>query len=220
MKRLFRWALYLFIVVVVLLVAGLLLLDTIAKEVLQSRLRAATGMDVKIGKVDIGLLTPTIAIEGCKLYSTAEFGGSPCLDLNELYLEYDKEALRARKLHFRLVRLSIAEMDIIKDKQGRLNLQGIGEKGKAAGAVIQSQASAFSFAGIDMLNLSFQKLRLSNLDPPVRAQEFNFDLTNQVFPNLKSREDWTGVAVVLAGRSGAASAAGSPPLDLQGLFLQ
>ena len=52
-KRLFKWALYLFIILVVLLVAGILLLDTIAKEYLQSRLRAETGMDVKIGKVDI-----------------------------------------------------------------------------------------------------------------------------------------------------------------------
>jgi len=57
-RRLFRWALYLFILLVVLIVAAILSLDTIAKQVVQSRLRAETGMDVKIGKMDIGLATP------------------------------------------------------------------------------------------------------------------------------------------------------------------
>jgi hypothetical protein len=220
MKRIFRWALRLFVVGVVLAVAGVLLLDTIAREVLQSWLRAETGMEVKIGKLNIGLLTPTLAIEGLKLYNTPEFGGAPCLDLPELFVEYDRDALRARKLHFRLVRLSIAEVAIVREKHGRMNLQGIGEKGKAAGAAIQVRAPAFSFAGIDMLNLSFQKLRVSNLEPPVRMQEVNLNLTNQAFPNLKSGDDLTGVAVVLAGRGGAASTAGNPPLDLQGLLRQ
>lgn len=67
-RRLFRWALYLFIVAVVLVVAAVLLLNTIVKQVVQSRLRSETGMDVKIGKMDIGLSTPTIAIEDFKVF--------------------------------------------------------------------------------------------------------------------------------------------------------
>jgi hypothetical protein len=175
-------------------------------------------MDVKIGKMDIGLLTPTIAVENLKLYNTSEFGGSPCLNVPDLYLEYDKEALRGGKLRFRLVRLSITELDLIQDKQGRFNLPWIGEKGQPAGAAIQSRPPGFAFAGIDTLNLSFQKLRTSKLDAPGRAAEANFNLTNQVFTNLNSLDDLTNMVVILAGRSGAAAPAGSPPLDLQQLL--
>src|SRR4051794_7978843 len=85
-KRLFRWALYLFIIFIVLVVAGVLLLDRIAREIAESRIRAETGMGVKIGKLSIGLLTPTVTIENFKMYNTAEFGGSQCLDIPELHV--------------------------------------------------------------------------------------------------------------------------------------
>ena len=43
MRRLFRWALYLFILLVVLFVAGILLLNTIVKQIMESRLRRLDG---------------------------------------------------------------------------------------------------------------------------------------------------------------------------------
>jgi hypothetical protein len=54
-------------------VAIILLLDTITKEIIVSRLRARTGMEAKISAVHVGLLSPTISIEGLKLYNTAGF---------------------------------------------------------------------------------------------------------------------------------------------------
>src|ERR1700728_4638923 len=109
MRRLFRLALFLFIVVVVLVVAGLLLLNTIVKQVIESRLRQATGMDVRVGLVDVSILSPTITFENFKIYNTADFGGSIFIDMPELHLEYDPWALRAGNLHFKLVRLNLAE---------------------------------------------------------------------------------------------------------------
>ena len=104
-------------------------LTPVAKEVLQSVVGgAATGMEVKIAKVDIGLLTPVISVEGVKLYNRPEFGGSPCLDLPELYVEYDKAALAARKLRLKLLRLSVAEMDLTRDNQGRFESSWNGGK--------------------------------------------------------------------------------------------
>jgi hypothetical protein len=120
-RRLFRFALYLFIVFVVLVVAGILLLDTIAKEIMQSRIRAETGMGAKIGKVSIGLLSPTVTVENFKLYNTPEFGGSQCLDVPELHVEYDVRAARTGKIHLKLVRFNLAEVDVLQDKRGHSN---------------------------------------------------------------------------------------------------
>ena len=110
MRRLFRWALYLFIVLAVLVVAGILLLNTIVKQVVESRLRSSTGMDVRIGQIDVGLLSPTLTIENLKIYNTADFGGSVFLDMPELHMEYDPHAIRAGQFHFKLVRLDLAEV--------------------------------------------------------------------------------------------------------------
>src|SRR5580658_9430415 len=125
MRRLIRLAIYLFIVFVVLAVAGILLLNTIVKQVIESRLRTATGMDVRVGAVDVGLLTPTVTFENFKIYNTADFGGSLFMDMPELHVEYDPSAFRAGNLHFKLVRLNLAEVDIVQDKNGRLNVQGL-----------------------------------------------------------------------------------------------
>jgi hypothetical protein len=217
-RRLFRWALYLFIVVVVLAVAAVLLLNTIVKQVAQSRLRSATGMDVRIGKVDVGLGAPTIAIDDFKVYYPPEAGGSLLLSAPEIYADYDRDAIRAHKLHLKLVRVTLAELDVVQDKQGR-NLEDIAGKSEAVGQAVKKRFPALEFTGLDTLNVTFQKLRLWRLDSPGKVEEVNIGLTNEVFTNLKTTEDWRNMAVMLAARSSAsASPRNNAPLDLEKLL--
>ena len=220
-KRLLRWALYLVILSVALVVAAVLLRDTIVKQWVQNRLRSATGMDVRIGKMDIGLATPTIAMEDVKVYNPPGFGGSLFLSLPEIYVDYDLAAIRARKLHLNLVRLNLGEMDIVRDKQGRLNLQGLAEKSRAATEEARKQSSAITFAGLDTLNVTFQKLRRWNLDAPGRVEERTFGITNEIFTNLNTGEDWRFMARKLAARCSASdSSPANPPIDLEKLLQQ
>jgi len=219
-RRLFRWALYLFILVVVLAVAAVLLLNTAAKQFLQSRLRSQTGMDVAIGKVDVGLSTPTVAIEDLRIYNPPEFGGSLFLSVPELFLDYDRDALRARKLHLNLLRLTVAEIGIVKDQKGRLSIDNLEKQGIVGATATNSAAGGFSFGGIDTLNLTLQKVRVGNLDDPHPA-EVNFALTNQVFHHLNTEADWQNVAIILAGRTSAApGAATNTDLQMQKIFRQ
>ena len=120
MRRLFRWAfrlaLVLLILTVLAVVSGILLADTLAREFLVSRIRHKTGMDVKIASVHVGLMSPTISIEGLKLYNRPEYGGSLCLDMPELHIDYDLSAIRSRRLHLTLVRLDLAELSILETR--------------------------------------------------------------------------------------------------------
>src|SRR5215218_3075556 len=108
MKFVFRWIFRLFILVLILVIAGILLLDTIAKAVAEYRIKRETGLDVKIGKLEIGILNPKVTIENFVIYNSAEFGGSPLIDMPELHVEYDRPALLSHKLHYKLVRLNLA----------------------------------------------------------------------------------------------------------------
>jgi len=220
-RWLFRSALYLFVLLAVVIVAAILSLDTIARQVVQSRLRAETGMDVKIGKMDIGLAAPTIAIEDFKMYNPPEFGGSLFLSMPEIFVDYDWNAIRAGKLHLNLLRINLAEIDIVQNKQGRLNIDSLEEKSKAASDAANKQSSAPAFAGLDTLNVTFQKLRLWNLDSPSRVTEERFGITNEVFTNLKTEEDLERMAVVLAARSTASAApTTNAPIDMLKLLQQ
>jgi uncharacterized protein involved in outer membrane biogenesis len=191
MRRLFRWvfriALGLVILAVVAAVAVILLLDTMTREMLVSRLRLATGMEVKIAAVHVGLLSPTISIEGLKLYNRPDFGGSLCLDVPELHIEYDPSALRARQLHLTLLRLEVAELSVAKDKLGRSNFEVWKQKARES-ARPRSAPRRLSFTGIDVLNVTLGKFRQSNLASG-RGQEINFGHKNQILRNVKTAAD-------------------------------
>lgn len=220
-RRLFRWALYLFIIFVVLVVAGILLLDTIVREVAEYRIRAETGMGVKIGKLSIGLLNPTVTIENFKMYNTPEFGGSQCLDIPELHVEYDRQAARAGKIHLKLVRFNLAEVDVLQDKNGHSNFDELQKRNGASTNVAPSTNAHRSnssyvpvqFAGIDTLNLTLQRARVGRIDQPQKQRTINFGITNQIFHNIKSEADLMGVGAIISLRMGALNSGSGEGID-------
>jgi hypothetical protein len=207
MKRLIRWAFYLFVFLVVLAVAGILLLDRIVKEAIESSLRAQTGLEAKIESVSVGLATPTFSLNGLTLYNSSEFGGGPMLKMPELHLEYDVDAIRAHTLRLKLVRLNISEIDAITDKKGKLNFQSLQEKNNAllAKSKTTNSLGGFTFGGIDTLNLTLGKLRVYTLGALDQEEDVTFNIQNQVFHNVKSEADLGGVGVILAARQAYAS---------------
>jgi uncharacterized protein involved in outer membrane biogenesis len=237
MKAPVRWflriAAVLFIAGVAAIIAGILLLDTMVRGVVIRRLQSATGMGVKITAVHVGLLKPTMSIEGLKLYNTPEFGGALCLDMPELRLDYDPAAMRAGTFHFSLVRLNLAEIGVVQDKNGRNNFDAIQKNNKLAGdtnsangnvtagkarnaPIAQTNSlNGIAFTGIDTLVLSLGKFNFSKLGSNEK-EEVDFNITNQVLHNVKSQADLTGIAALLALRGAASS--GNSGFDLTSLL--
>jgi len=219
MRRLFRWAfrLVLFLIVLVVLgvVAGVLLLDTITREFLVSRVRAKTGMEVKISTLHVGLLSPTISLEGVKFYNTPEFGGTLCLDMPELHIEYDASALRARRLHLTLLRLDLAELLVLQDKTGRSNFDPRPRKTKVS-VPRKSTSGKLDFIGIDVMNVTLGRFRLSNMATG-RGEEINFGIKNQILRHVKSEKDLTPLGLATFSH-GKATSTGDSEVDLGQVF--
>lgn len=198
MKFIFRWAFRLLILVIVLVVAGILLLDTIVRSLMESRIRAETGMDVKITRVNVGLASPTFTVEGFKLYNPAEFGGLPFLDLPELHLEYDREAAQRGKLRFKLVRVNLAEISVVKNQKGQLNI--------AALAALENkntnQTQQLEFEGIDVLNLTLGKLNYVDLTNPALNRELRMGLNNEIVNNVRTAADLMNVMLKILMQNG------------------
>src|SRR5205809_75308 len=122
MKFLIRWTLRLFIISVVLVVALVLLKDPLLKALTEYRLRSRTGLDVRIGRFEVSLSSPRLVMENFKLYNSAEFGGSPLIEIPELQLECDPTAFAFRRLHLKLLRLHLSEVNIVESRDGRTNI--------------------------------------------------------------------------------------------------
>jgi hypothetical protein len=57
MKRLLRWALGVFLVLVLLAIAAVYSINPVARSIAQKRLQAQTGMETHIGKFDLNFRT-------------------------------------------------------------------------------------------------------------------------------------------------------------------
>lgn len=204
-KRLFKWLLRLIFVIVVLVVLVFAFKDSMLRIAAEHRLRAQTGMDVKIGKFSSGIFSPVVTIENLKIYNTAEFGGTPFLDIPELHIELDSLALAQRKLRITLVRLNLAELDIVKNEAGQTNIFRIKNKVEGGGSKkngLQAALGDFQFDGIDVLNLSLGKAKFIDLKDAKNNREIRVDLQNQIFKNVKSDADVYGILFLVWLRSG------------------
>lgn len=193
-RRLFRWAFYAIVLLIVLIVAGILLMDTIARSIAENRIRRETGMDVKIGSLRIGLGSSSVTIENFKLYNTAEFGGSPFIDLPELHLEIDRDAFRANRLHFRLVRINLSQIHVVQNKDGLTNIQALRNKGKTGSEPGAKKPpgptphSEVAFDRIDALNLTLGKAKFTSFKYPQRNRVADLATRDEIYQHVTAKD--------------------------------
>lgn len=205
MKWLFKWLLRLVILVVVLVVAFFLSLDTILRLVMENRIRAQTGMDAEIGEFSLGLLNPTITIKDFKLFNPPSFGGTLFLDIPEIHVEYDRAALANRELHVTLMRFNLGELDIVKNEAGQTNIFSLAPPPsvkKSGGEKSFAKETGYTFAGIDVLNVSVGTAKFIDLKDQKNNREQKIGLDNLVIKNVKQPTDLAGLAVLVALRGG------------------
>ena len=191
MKFLFKWTLRLLLLLVVVLVILALSADTIVTSIAESRLRKQTGLEVRLGKLELRPWSGRARVEKLVFYNPAEFGGGPLVDIAELHVEYDPALARERKLHLNVLRFNLAELHIVVDKDGRSNLDGVRATVEEIrrGKTVTRTNAPMEFAGLDMLNLTLGKGTWTDLRNSGTPREFNLGIRNEVVQDIKdSRE--------------------------------
>ena len=215
LKWLFKWGLRFLLLAIVLGVVFLLSLDSILRQVVEHNLRNQKdmhGMRAEIGKFHFGLFEPVIEIKNLQLYNPPEFGGTPFLNIPEIYVEYDRAALRNRReIHITLLRFNLGELDVVKSQDGQTNLLAFGmalPTKKTAGSAPGSSPSAadlkqlgVEFKGIDCLNVSVGTFKYLDLQDSKNNREQKIGLENCVITNVTSMADLFGLGVVVGLRS-------------------
>ena len=217
MRFLFRWLFRFVVLAVLLIVAALLLKDTVIKALAERRIRNATGLDVRIGRLETSLLTPTITIDNFKLYNSSEFGGGLFLDLPELHLEYDPTPMLSGQLRLNLLRLNLAEVNLVENSSGQMNLEKLKaqleETTATTSGATQTQAGV-AFAGIGTLNLTVGKISFTSLKQPGRNWSRELGVKNEVVNDVKSAADLSGLLLKTALKvwlSGGGRSSPPPP---------
>lgn len=207
MKFIVRWLFRLLLLTLVLALGALLLKDTLLKELAEARIRRRTGLEAQIGGLEVNLLSPTITVEGLKLFNPPEFGGSPLLEIPDGHLEYDRAALREGRLHLRLLRLRVVELAVVRNTQGVSNLQAVQRMLQERAA---TEGSSLVFDGIETLNLTFEQVRAYQLGASAPPKVFHLGLRNEILRNLQTSQDLERALLALAARLGLSGLLGTP----------
>jgi uncharacterized protein involved in outer membrane biogenesis len=219
MRRFFRWVFRVGLGLLVLAVVGVVVVvlwrDSITKAILAGRLHSATGMEVKISALHIGLRSPTVSIEGFELYNTAHFGGAVCLNVPELRMEYDRSALRAGQIHLTLLRLDLAELLVVTDKNGRRNFD-VTKKDDKESSKHTSSPDKWDFIGIDTMNASLGRIHVSDMASG-QDRGIDFNVTNQILRDVKDWSDLAPLGLTTLSQ-GKPTSAGGHNMDLSQLL--
>jgi uncharacterized protein involved in outer membrane biogenesis len=181
MMRLIKWLFILLAVVIALAVGFLFSKDAVAKAAVEQQLRAQTGMDVKIGKLSLKVLSPIATLENVTLYNPADFGGVPFLNIREMHVEFDREALAHRELKLKLLKLTVTELTVVRNDRDQTNLVTLATTPKPA-----TNSEMIDFKGIEVANFSIQRVAFVDLKNQRNNRQYNWNVQNQVFRDLKS----------------------------------
>jgi uncharacterized protein involved in outer membrane biogenesis len=210
MFRLFKWiirmAFGLVALAVIVAVVFLLTYNTILRNTLQHQIQAQTGLDAQIGSLKLALLSPTLRLQNVRISNPPEFGGAPFLNVPEIYIEYDRVALAKKEIHIKLMRIKLAELDIVKNQKGRTNIFAFlpaPSRGKTAAPVTfdLKKQTGCDFRGIDQLNVSIGKVKFIDLANPQNDREQKIGIEDFVMPNVKRPRDLDSLWVMIYLRS-------------------
>ncbi len=142
------------IIIIALPIASIFAKNMIAKTVVSTGVKAVTGLKLSMSSFNIGIFRSAIDINNLRLFNPRQFEDKLMIDIPEIYVDYDLGALLKRKVHLEEVRLNLKEFTVVKNKEGKLNLDSL----KAIKKESSKKKKKSSNLQIDLLELKIGKV--------------------------------------------------------------
>ena len=183
-----RWAIRILLALLVLVIAAWLLKDTLLKSVAERSLRQATGLELTIGRLKASWLSGNFIMEDFKVFNPPPFDKTAFLHLPEISCAVDFQQMATNRIHFRQIKLHLAELNVTKNKDGLINLQSLKES-LMTNAFKNWSRGDYKFGGIDALVLTLQKVNYRDEQQPGKSLQLDLGVNSEVVTNLQSEED-------------------------------
>jgi uncharacterized protein involved in outer membrane biogenesis len=122
MKKIFITFILLLVIIVALLFIGK---NVIAKKAVTAGVKAVTGLGMDIGTMDVGFLNTLIGINEMKLYNPPGYDEKVMIDMPEIFVDYTLSSFLAGKAHLEEIRINLQELNVIKNSDGKLNIEAL-----------------------------------------------------------------------------------------------
>jgi uncharacterized protein involved in outer membrane biogenesis len=186
------------LIVVVVFVAFFVAKDLIVKSSVEAAAKFATGADVKIGGFSFGFLRQSVRVTNFKMYNPPGFPQDQVMvSIPEVAVRMDSLALLKKELHVLYVRLDLEEVRVIKNKDGKMNVNSLKfaqapsrePRPEAKSAPETRSARKQMKMQLDVVSLNIGKVVMEDYSrggtTPV-IKEFNINLRNKEFRDITS----------------------------------
>jgi uncharacterized protein involved in outer membrane biogenesis len=113
------------LIVVACLFVLSLLKNAIAQGAMAGAISHAAHVPVKIGSVNVSLLSSSIRIKNFRLYNPKGFPEKLMVDVPMIFVDFELPELFKGRARFKEVTLDLKEMVVIKNKDGKLNVDAV-----------------------------------------------------------------------------------------------
>ena len=161
MRKLIKGIIIFFIVIASLIIGFVLVRNPLIKTVITTKASQVMGAPVYIDSFSFGILKQAIRIKGFKLYNPEGFPDEVIFDIPEVSVDYDLSALLKGKLHLPYLAVNLKEMVVIRNKEGKLNVDTLKAAMKQEKPSEKEEAKETSEAmemQIDIMKLSIGKV--------------------------------------------------------------
>lgn len=186
------------IVIPGLIVLGLIK-DQAIKTVVSAGITKVMGTPVEIRRFSLGILNQSVRIKGLRLYNPPDFPREVLLDLPEIRVDYSLPSLLKGRLYLPFLAINLKELTVIKNENGRLNIDGLKLK--------QDKAMPMQ---IDSLSLNIGRVTYKDYSqgnkPLVEVLEV--DIKNKTFKDITTAQQLAILMIVEALKPTAIKNAG------------
>ncbi|MEY2408997.1 MAG: hypothetical protein QOF48_1667 [Verrucomicrobiota bacterium] len=196
MKKRMRWVIGVLTALLALAVTALFCRDPFLKLAAARAIHKCTGMKVEIAKFKTGLRNPAMTMQGVKIYNYGEFGDSLFMDMPNLLVEFDQEDAAQGRLHFKKLRVELAELNVLRDRAGRWNLEKVEKEMTERNAARTKRSQPrLSFGGIDEMHISVARVTFKDLQKSSKSREILVNMRDEVVTGIHTDEElqeWIG----------------------------
>jgi len=191
------------IIVLIVLIAVGLIKNTLIKTVVTVAASEVVGAPVHIDSLAVGIFKHSIQIKGFKLYNPSGFPREPMMDIPQIRVDYSLLDLFKGKLHCPLLILDLKEMVVVKDREGKLNVDALKVTQKSQEPAKKEEATKPSkdmAIRIDEAHLNLGQVVVKDYtkgEPP-SIQAYDSGVYNKVFKDINSAEQFAALIMVQA----------------------
>jgi hypothetical protein len=191
------------IIVVVALVALSIIKNFVIKTAITSIGSSVLGAPLTIGHFSLGIVAQKVKIKNLRVYNPPGFPSEPMVDIPEAGVHFDVFALLGGKLHLPYIVFNLKEMVVVKDKNGKLNVDALKifeEKSKDPKKDEKPDAKEGKAPAmqIDVMKLNIGRVIMKDYtkgdEPSILVYEV--DLKDKTFKNITSPQELATVVMV------------------------